>query len=119
MPASCCLSTRVDRREQAFVLTVRGEVDYEDAGEFERAWEAADRAAMPVTVVDLAEVTFADSMLLNALIRARHRHQADGRALVLAGPLRSAVSRVLEISGTLELFTVTDGRPVTDGADPS
>lgn len=119
MHPACCLSVRIDRGEQTFVLTVRGEVDYDDAGEFERAWEAADRAAMPVTAVDLAEVTFADSMLLNALIRARHRHQADGRTLVLVGPLQTAVSRLLEISGTRELFTVTDARPREDGADPS
>lgn len=113
------LSVHIDRREQIFVLTVRGEVDYDHAGDFERAWEAADRAAMPVTAVDLAAVTFADSMLLNALIRARHRHQADGRSLLLVGPLRAAVSRLLEISGTAELFTVTDARPGRDGADPS
>ncbi|MFJ8487643.1 STAS domain-containing protein [Streptomyces sp. NPDC094038] len=73
-------SALIDRREQIFVLTVRGEVDHDDAGDFERAREAAGRAAMPVTAVDLTEVTFADGMLLNALIRARHRHQADGRS---------------------------------------
>ncbi|MFF5142790.1 STAS domain-containing protein [Streptomyces sp. NPDC013157] len=112
------LSVLIDRREQIFVITVRGEVDHDDAGDFERAWEAANRAAMPVTAVDLTAVTFADSMLLNALIRARHRHQADGRTLVLVGPLRSAVSRLLEISGTTELFTVTDVRPGGGGADP-
>ncbi|SEF15572.1 STAS domain-containing protein [Streptomyces sp. Ag109_O5-10] len=111
------LSVRVDRRAQVVVVTVRGEVDYDDVADFERAWEAADRAGMPVTAVDLAGVTFADSMLLNALVRARHRHRADGRTLVLVGPLRAAVSRLLEISGTAELFTVTDVRPGYTGTD--
>ncbi|MER6225451.1 STAS domain-containing protein [Streptomyces sp900105755] len=115
MRAAPDLSVRIDRRAQVFVLTVRGEVDYDDAGDFERAWEAADRAGMPVTAVDLAGVTFADSMLLNALIRARHRHRADGRTLVLVGPLPAAVGRLLEISGTAELFTVTDVRPGSAG----
>jgi anti-anti-sigma factor len=119
MHAAPDLSVHIDHRAQTFVLTVRGEIDYDDAGDFGRAWEAADRAAMPVTAVDLAGVTFADSMLLNALVRARHRHQADGRSLVLVGPLRPAVSRLLEISGIRELFTVTDVRPGAEGASPS
>ncbi|MFE9448043.1 STAS domain-containing protein [Streptomyces sp. NPDC006739] len=119
MHAAPRLRVHIDRREQAFVLIVRGEVDYQSAEDFEQAWEAADRAAMPVTAVDLAEVTFADSMLLNALIAALHRHRADGRELVLIGPLRPAVRRLLTITGTMELFTITGTRPDGDGADTS
>ncbi|MGW4910695.1 STAS domain-containing protein [Streptomyces sp. NPDC004270] len=108
MPAAPELRVHIDRGEQTFVITVRGQVDYAEAEGFEQAWEAADRAAMPVTAVDLTQVTFADSMLLNALIEARLRHRATGRDLVLIGPLRPAVSRLLTITGAIRLFTITE-----------
>ncbi|SEE28778.1 anti-anti-sigma factor [Streptomyces sp. 2231.1] len=98
----------VTRHEQTCVLTVRGEVDHDDAEDFEAAWEAADRAALPVTAVDLSQVSFADSMLLNALLGARRRHLADGRDLVVLGPLQPAVRRLLTISGTIDHFHVVD-----------
>lgn len=109
MPAAPELRAHVDRDGQTFVITVSGDVDYAAMGGFDRAWEAADRAAMPVTAVDLTGVTFADSMLLNALIKARLRHQASGRDLVLVGPLRTAVSRLLTITGAIRVFTVVEG----------
>ncbi|MEV7323306.1 STAS domain-containing protein [Streptomyces sp. NPDC093970] len=108
MPAASELSARVDHDGRTFVISVRGDVDYAALEGFEQAWDAADRAAMPVTAVDLREVTFADSMLLNALIEARLRHQTSGRGLVLVGPLRPAVTRLLTVTGALRLFTVTE-----------
>ncbi|MEU0968356.1 STAS domain-containing protein [Streptomyces sp. NPDC005917] len=119
MPAAPELRVRIDRREQIFVITVRGEVDYAALEGFEQAWEAADDAAMPVTAVDLTQVTFADSMLLNALIEARLRHQATGRDLVLIGPLQSAVSRLLTITGTIGLFTITEAGTSDEGSAAS
>ncbi|MER7837091.1 STAS domain-containing protein [Streptomyces sp. NPDC096040] len=106
MPAAPELRVHVDRGAETFVITVRGEVDYADVQGFEQAWEAADSAAMPVTAVDLTQVTFADSMLLNALIEARLRHRATGRELVLIGPLRPAISRLLTLTGAIDLFTI-------------
>lgn len=114
MYASFEPKVHVTADQQVFVITVRGEVDYDDTEEFEAAREAADRAALPTTAVDLSQVTFADSMLLNALLSLRHRHEAAGRALVLLGPLQPAVDRLLSVSGTLEHFTITSidgGRP--------
>ncbi|MGW4560935.1 STAS domain-containing protein [Streptomyces sp. NPDC004561] len=103
--------------EQTFVVTVRGEVDHDDAEDFDAAWEAADRTALPVTAVDLSQVSFADSMLLNALLEARRRHLADGRDLVLLGPLQPAVTRLLTISGTIDHFTIVDAGPGPGRAD--
>ncbi len=74
------------RHEQVFLITMRGEMDHDDAEDVEAAWAAAGDAASPMTAVDLSRVTFADSMLLNALLDARRRHLADGRELVLIGP---------------------------------
>ncbi|WP_248508007.1 STAS domain-containing protein [Streptomyces sp. D2-8] len=61
-------------------------MDYEDAEDFEAPWQAADQAALLTTVVDLSQVTFADSMLLNALLDARRRHDSHGRRFILLGP---------------------------------
>lgn len=80
------LSVHINHREQIFVLTVRGEVDYDDAGGFERAWEAADRAAMPVTAVDLAEVTFADSVHHHGRPSQRRRRGSVMKEAVTATP---------------------------------
>ncbi|MER5884893.1 STAS domain-containing protein [Streptomyces sp. NPDC001941] len=101
----------VTRRDQVLLVTVRGETDQDDSEEFEAAWEAADRAGLPTTAVDLSRVSFADSMLLNALLGALRRHEAAGRELILLGPLPPTVSRLLSLSGTLEHFTVADTGP--------
>ncbi|OIK24924.1 hypothetical protein VT52_024785 [Streptomyces malaysiense] len=110
----------VTRHEETFVITLRGEMDWDDAEDFEAAREAADRAALPVTAIDLSRVTFADSMLLNTLLALRRRHTSDGRDLVLLGPLNPVVRRLLDVGGVLGHFTVSDtGAAVrTGGREP-
>ncbi|MFI9804580.1 STAS domain-containing protein [Streptomyces sp. NPDC052301] len=113
----------VTRHDQVLVITVGGEVDHEDAEELAAAWDAADQAGLLTTAVDLSRVVFADSMLLNPLLVARHRHAAAGRDFILLGPLQPAVTRLLTVSGTLEQFTIagtgpapiswTGGRPMS------
>ncbi|MFH9011620.1 STAS domain-containing protein [Streptomyces sp. NPDC017943] len=101
----------VTRLDQVVCVALRGELDFEDAEDVQAAWAAADRAGLPTTVVDLSQVVFADSMLLNALLDARRRHDATGRAFVLLGPLNASVSRLLDVTGTLGHFTVQDTLP--------
>ncbi|MEU2952301.1 STAS domain-containing protein [Streptomyces xanthochromogenes] len=101
----------VIRHGEVFVITLRGEVDHDDAPTFQQAWDAADRAMLPTTAVDLSQLVFGDSLLLSALLKAKHRHEADGRDLILVGPLQPAVHRLLDISGTLEYFTIADTGP--------
>nr|WP_244320448.1 MULTISPECIES: STAS domain-containing protein [Streptomyces] len=102
------MKVHITRHEETFVITLRGEVDWDDAEDFEAARETAERAALPVTAIDLSRVTFADSMLLNALLALRRRHLSDGRDLVLLGPLRPAVRRLLVVGGVLDHFTIAD-----------
>ncbi|WP_320782019.1 STAS domain-containing protein [Streptomyces sp. CRN 30] len=90
-----------------FLITATGEMDLTEDDLFAAAWAEAHERALPVTVVDLSGVSFADSALLNSLLDARKHHAATGRTLVLAGPLRPAVTRLLELTGTLGHFTVT------------
>ena len=60
-------------------------------------------------VLDLAEVTFMDSTMLRELLRAVREIEAGGGRLVLAclGP---TVRRLLDMTGTAELFVITTDR---------
>ncbi|MFG2124392.1 STAS domain-containing protein [Streptomyces sp. NPDC048710] len=111
MPAAHATNVHIVPHDQALYIILRGELDYDDADDVEAAWEAADLAALATTVVDLTQVTFADSMLLNALLEARHQHDSAERQFVLLGPLHPSVSRLLTISGTLEHFTILNSDP--------
>lgn len=106
---------QVRRSGQEFRIVLRGELDYDDLEDVQAAREAADEAGAATTVVDLFEVAFADSMLLNELLHARQQHQAAGRSLVLQGPLQPAVRRLLTLSGTYDHFTITDNTHGTNG----
>ncbi|MEU0336718.1 STAS domain-containing protein [Streptomyces sp. NPDC006193] len=110
-------TVKVTCHERVFEITVRGEVDYEENDLWQAAWAEAEDAARPVTVVDLSEVTFADSGLLNALLDAWRRHRAADRELVLLGPLRPSVERLFTLTGTRDHFTITDSRARAMRAD--
>jgi anti-sigma B factor antagonist len=63
-----------------------------------------DEHAVPV-VLDLHEVTFIDSSGMRVLLLARQRSVAEGRALTVIGASLPA-RRVIELSGTAELFAL-------------
>ncbi|MEW2417839.1 STAS domain-containing protein [Streptomyces sp. NPDC046866] len=52
-------------------------------------------------VVDVTQVTFADSSFLNALIRLR-----NDRPVALQGPLPDQLHRLMEMTGALALFAI-------------
>lgn len=58
------------------------------------------------TVVDLSETDFADSAVLHTLLDARARHERAGVKLVLAGPFRTAVRRLFDVTGTAGAFAM-------------
>ncbi|GAA3114435.1 hypothetical protein GCM10017687_29310 [Streptomyces echinatus] len=103
-------TVKVTCHGRVFEIAVRGEVDYEENDLLQAAWAEADEAALPVTVVDLTQVTFADSGLLNALLDSWRRHRDAGRELILLGPFHPTVERLFSLTGTLEHFTITDSR---------
>ncbi|WP_225823400.1 STAS domain-containing protein [Streptomyces naphthomycinicus] len=110
-------TVKVTCHDRVFEISVRGEVDYEENDLLQAAWAEVEEAALPVTVVDLSQVTFADSGLLNALLDSRRRHRAAGRELILLGPFHPTVQRLFTLTGTLEHFTVTDSRARAMRAD--
>ncbi|MEU5593311.1 STAS domain-containing protein [Streptomyces sp. NPDC020298] len=117
MAAAHPTNVHISRHDQALCIILRGELDHDDAEDVEAAWEAAGLAALATTVVDLTQVTFADSMLLNALLEARRQHESAGREFILLGPLHPSVNRLLTISGTLEHFTILNSDLLRDRDD--
>jgi anti-anti-sigma factor len=90
------------REGPAWVIAVRGEHDVSTVPDVVRELDHAFAAGGPV-VVDLTEVDFMDSAILNTLLTARERAlgRQEGSFAVVA-PLDSFPSRVLAlVAGTL------------------
>jgi anti-sigma B factor antagonist len=81
-------------------IALGGELDLAAAPLLRERIDAAGGSAL---VLDLSQVTFADSSILRELLRAREERERRGEPLVLAGvpvPLR----RLLELTRTADLF---------------
>jgi anti-sigma B factor antagonist len=96
----------VDRRDEAVVVSLAGELDLYNAEEVRRALLDTLAGEPELLVVDLAEVTFIDSTALGVLIEARSR-MADRGGFRLAAP-GLEVRRALEVSGLDRHFRVHD-----------
>lgn len=91
------------------MLAFGGELDLAVSG---RVHELIDEVAteQPTLVVaDLAEVGFMDSTLLRELLRAHRTLEEAGARFVVAAP-QASVRRLLELTGTNEVFELTDSR---------
>ncbi|MEU9234050.1 STAS domain-containing protein [Streptomyces subrutilus] len=67
------------------------------------AQEAAEAPELRRIVLDVSAVTFADTSMLNLMLRLLRTER-----LVLAGPLPAPLRRLLELTQVLELFPVAD-----------
>jgi anti-anti-sigma factor len=95
----------IDRSSpEVIVLSVSGDVDPVTAPELGAHLDECVAAGHPVVVVDLGGVAFIDSSGLRVLVTA-HQALGDGRRLELRN-LRSAVQRVVDLSGLAEVFDV-------------
>jgi len=77
------------------VVHPRGELDIATVDELDRVLR--EIPATSHLVIDLAEVTFVDSVTLSRLVRAARLHETAGTAVVLAGAA-GIVQRVLSIT---------------------
>ncbi|WP_158734481.1 STAS domain-containing protein [Streptomyces sp. NRRL F-2747] len=93
--------------EDTVTVRAHGELDLVTAEALKHALAEALRHASPTrpVLVDFSQVTFCDSAGLNALITARIAAETDGTRICLTG-LNHQVHRLLEVTGTLPLFTV-------------
>ncbi|MFD0355253.1 STAS domain-containing protein [Streptomyces sp. NPDC127110] len=105
---------RVEVEARGSVTVVRpfGEMDIVRAHAFRQALldalEAEPRPAR--VVVDLGHLSLCDSSGLNALLTARNLAVEHGQSVDLAAPSRQFL-RLLEMTGALELFTITPTVP--------
>lgn len=83
------------------VIVCSGEFDLDTNGVLLTACQR--EAGAGLLVLDVTQVTFADSAFLNVLIQLHHT-----RPLVLAGPLPGQLHRLLEMTGALDLFEIRD-----------
>jgi anti-sigma B factor antagonist len=88
------------------VLILRGELDLAAAASIRSLVDAAGRGGL---VLDVGGVTFVDSSALRELMHARLALAERGGPLVLAAVPR-IVRRLLEITGTIELFEIAPDR---------
>jgi len=96
-------------RPQVVEIAVRGDLDMRSGKLVQQALEKCfDDDAVEILSLNLAEVTFIDSMGLRVLLRARRIAQWSNRVLVLASPSPS-VTRLLEVTGMNALFDLSDG----------
>jgi len=77
------------------VIHPRGELDIATVDELDRMLREVP--ATTHLVIDLAEVTFVDSVALGRLVRSARLHETVGTAVVLAGAA-GIVQRVLSIT---------------------
>lgn len=86
----------VERRHQdgVEVLALSGEVDLSKVEEIVPVRDAALAQNPGALVVDLSRVTFADSSVLNLLLRTHAR-----TSMHLAGPLHPVVERLFAVTG--------------------
>ncbi|MFD6934672.1 STAS domain-containing protein [Streptomyces goshikiensis] len=89
----------------ARVIVCRGEFDLDTLAPLTAATETAvaDQHIKRI-IIDVAQVSFADSSMLNRLL-ATH---GSGR-LILVGPVQEQLARLLEMTGADTVLTITDG----------
>jgi anti-anti-sigma factor len=90
------------------LIVASGELDVQSVPELkERLAEAVDAGTKRV-VVDLADVSFIDSLSLSALVGARRRLGEDGRLAIVA--VHEYVRLILQATGLEQVLDVFDTR---------
>jgi anti-sigma B factor antagonist len=90
-------------------VAVHGEVDIGTAEALELAIDDAIRGSDGAFIIDLSDVDFLDSSGLHVLLRARSLLAREDRALAVVCP-PGHIRRVLELSGTADLFFMYGSR---------
>ncbi|MFI6346100.1 STAS domain-containing protein [Streptomyces sp. NPDC050560] len=90
------------------IVRLSGEFDADAAELLERNVGAPEPGSVLGVVVDLSDVSFADSSFLHVLLGARRLHDALGVPFVLTAP-SDAPQRLLEMTDTARAFTIAPG----------
>ena len=98
-------SLRTEHIGSQAVVAVGGELDLATVGALEQGVETAIEQGAKSLVVDLSELTFADSSALTTLLRLSRRAASEGFALELvlgSGPL----ARLVELTDTARVLPI-------------
>jgi len=105
-------SIHVVRDTTGATITLRGDIDDDDREAAQKRLAVLVENGVDRIVFDLAAVRFADSSLLNLMIRARATLLGRG-TVVIGGPVPPAVERLFEITGVGKVF---DRHPSVEAA---
>ncbi|MFD3682753.1 STAS domain-containing protein [Streptomyces sp. NPDC058613] len=85
------------------IIVCQGDFDMDTLAPFTAATQeaVADEGVRRI-IIDVAQVTFADSSMLNVLLTT---HRCG--CLILVGPLQDQLARLLELTGADTVFTIT------------
>jgi anti-anti-sigma factor len=98
---------------------LRGDLDTSSVGDaLQLLTDAIAAATGRVVMIDLAEVTFADSSALGMLLDAKERAESQGHALMLIN-VPKQLQRVLEITKLDEVFETEGGTDIAGEASES
>lgn len=104
-------SVELSPHERIAVVALRHEIDLQDANTVTEAFHRVrTHNETDATLLDLSMLTFADSTLLGLILQARIDHEQAQRPFVLAGPLHTAVQRLLELTGVTDFLPLEDTR---------
>ena len=105
MSAGSPFDARCERREDAVVVVVSGELDL-DSAEKLRDLLRSPQARAGTVVLDLRQVTFIDSSGLSVVVGHHHRSQADQFRFAVAVGGAPAVERLLDLTGLRGTLTI-------------
>lgn len=92
-------------RAQGVVLELQGEVDVASSGQLRERLRTVARTGATRIIVDLADVTFIDSIAMAAIVGAQRRLPPDGRlALVAHHPYVLLVLEAVGLQHVVHVF---------------
>lgn len=107
VPLSTCTAT-IETLNGDVTVTIAGELDMADAERVGEVLADAARAARSSLRVHLAELAFADSSALKALLLGSMICDERGIAFLIVDP-HSSVRRLLHVTGLTEKMTIVGG----------
>jgi anti-sigma B factor antagonist len=95
------IAVRTDQQGRCTVMTLAGELDLVSAPRLRNAIASLRGEDTDDVIVDLADLTYIDSVGIGLLVASRRRLDAEGRSFSVRNPAPQ-VRRLLEITGLVE-----------------
>ena len=92
------------REEDSVTVAVTGEIDLSNADQLDAAIREAEEIEVNRIVVDLSALSFVDSTGLSVFLEAIKRNRRDGNRLSFVPSKHEAVTRLLALTVTTEMF---------------